>query len=99
MKKILQAIDKALEMGFRLKINMVPMKNLNEEQIITLLDFCLARNIECRYIELMKMGHIKTVFEKLFISMKELLEIISQKYDFQKSDAPVDSVAKDLRLR
>ena len=42
----------------------------------------------------MKMGHIKTVFEKLFISMKELLEIISQKYDFQKSDAPVDSVAQ-----
>ena len=56
------------------------------------LDFCLERNIECRYIELMKMGHIKTVFEKLFISMKELLEIISQKYDFQKSDKfPVDS--------
>ena len=44
------------------------------------------------------MGHIKTVFEKLFISMKELLEIISQKYDFQKSDAPVDSVAQRFEI-
>ena len=98
LKKILQAIEKALEMGFRIKINMVPMKNLNEEQIITLLDFCLERNIECRYIELMKMGHIKNVFEKFFISMKELLEIISQKYDFQKSDAPMDSVAQRFEI-
>ena len=94
----MQAIEKALEMGFRIKINMVPMKNLNEEQIITLLDFCLERNIECRYIELMKMGHIKNVFEKFFISMKELLEIISQKYDFQKSDAPMDSVAQRFEI-
>ncbi len=98
LKRVLSAIDKALEMGFRLKINMVPMKNLNEEHIIPLLDFCLARNIECRYIELMKMGHIKNVFESFFISMDELLEKISQKYHFQKSDAPIDSVAQKFEI-
>ncbi len=99
LDRVLRAIDKALEMGFFLKINMVPMKNLNEEQIVTLLDFCLERNIECRYIELMKMGHIKNVFEKFFISMEELLEKISQKYHFQKRDAPIDSVAQRFEIK
>lgn len=99
MSKILNALEKASEIGFSLKINVVPMKSINEDQILPLLDFCLQRNIECRYIELMQMGHInKKVFEKYFISMQEILMQISTKYQFHKIETDVSATAQKFQI-
>ena len=85
LAKVLSAVERARQLGFALKINVVLMKSLNEHQILPLLDFCLQRNIECRYIELMQMGHInKTLFDRYFLSMPEILKTIASKYNFNR---------------
>ena len=98
LKKVLQAIEKALQKGFSIKINVVPMKLLNDNQILPLLDFCLENKIECRYIELMKMGHLGPVFNKYFISMEQILAEIKTKYKIKKATAPLDSVAQRFEI-
>jgi cyclic pyranopterin phosphate synthase len=84
-----------LEDGIKVKINMVPLRTQNQADVLTMLDYCLERGIELRYIELMRMGHLAkgSGFQADFLSMEALLDIISEKYEFARTDAPYDSTA------
>ena len=92
---VLTGIEQSLALGISVKINMVPLRTRNVDQIIPLLDYCLERGIELRYIELMRMGHLKDSarFERDFISMQHILSLISRHYTFVRTDAPFDSTA------
>ena len=81
--------------GLRVKMNMVPMRSSNHEQILPMLDYCLERDIELRYIELMNMGHLRASnqYQVDFIGMDEILEMIDRHYEFTRTDAPYDSTA------
>lgn len=95
LETVLAGIEAMLDLGIKLKINMVPVKTKNADDILPLLDFCLERNIELRYIELMRMGHLlhSSAFQADFLSMAELLDTIRSKYEFERTDAPYDSTA------
>ena len=92
---VLEGIEGALAEGMKVKVNTVPIRSSNQDQILPLLDFCLDRDIELRFIELMNMGHLKRnkLYEREFIGMDDLLVTIGQKYTIQKSHAPMDSTA------
>jgi|TARA_B100000959_G_scaffold95275_3_gene101074 cyclic pyranopterin phosphate synthase len=95
-----KGIDSMLDAGIRVKINMVPLRSQNAGEIIPMLDYCLDRNIELRYIELMRMGHLLqgNSFQQDFISMESLLDEISTKYEFARTDAPYDSTAARFEI-
>jgi len=95
LKTVLAGMDAMLDAGIKLKVNMVPLRSKNANQVVPLLDYCLARGIELRYIELMQMGHLlgSNAFQQDFLSMEALLDMISGKYEFARTDAPYDSTA------
>lgn len=95
LQTVLAGIDRMAEAGVRVKINMVPLRSANGDQILPLLDYCLERGFELRYIELMKMGHLRAgnQFARDFMGMDELLEIIGSRYEYARTDAPFDSTA------
>jgi len=97
---VLRGIDKAVEAGVKLKINMVPLKQHNTDQVVPMLEYCLERGIELRYIELMKMGHLASgdEYRQEFWSMKSLLDQISTQYDYAPTHAPVDSTAVRFQI-
>ena len=80
VSKIIDGIDKALELGMEVKLNCVVMKGVNEDQIIPLLDFAGQRRISIRFLELMNMGHINESHSHYFYSQEEILKNISSKY-------------------
>ncbi len=82
LKDVLEGIDKALEVGFKVKINMVPLKGINEDEIIDILDFCKKRDIEVRFIEYMENITAKAGLKGLL--GKEILEHIKKKYEIKK---------------
>lgn len=92
---VLNGIDRMLEGGLRVKVNMVPMRRVNESQIVPMLEYCRERGIELRFIELMNMGHLRSsnMYQQQFFSMEEILELISKQYTFSRTDAPFDSTA------
>ncbi len=53
---VLEAIDKTLAAGIRLKLNCVPCRELNEEELPELARFARDREVDVRYIELMPVG-------------------------------------------
>ena len=96
LSKVLGGIESALKAGIKIKINMVPMISKNYSEILPMLEYCLERNMELRYIELMRMGHLATAnsFARDFVSMASILDKIGEMYDFQRIDAPHDSTAQ-----
>ena len=92
---VLEGLELLRAAGLRIKINMVPMRTQNADQIMPMLDYCLERGFELRFIELMSMGHLRSgnQFQRDFLGMEEILETISQHYEFTRTDAPYDSTA------
>ncbi len=97
---VLEGIRLAQEAGLRIKINMVPMRRVNDDQILPLLDYCLERDIELRFIELMNMGHLQSnpVFEAQFFGMDDILTLIGSRYEYARADAPFDSTAARFEI-
>ena len=95
LQTVLSGIDAILDAGIKVKINMVPLRSQNANEIVSMLDYCLDRGIELRFIELMRMGHLVNGngFQKDYLSMQSLLDKIGAKYEFARTEAPYDSTA------
>lgn len=57
LAQVLKGIDKALEVGLGVKINMVPLKGINDDEILDIIKYCRERNIKVRFIEYMENRH------------------------------------------
>jgi cyclic pyranopterin phosphate synthase len=53
LETVLKGVESMVDLGLRIKINMVPMRSQNFHDILPMLDYCLDRGIELRFIELM----------------------------------------------
>ncbi|MBD9631253.1 GTP 3',8-cyclase MoaA [Pseudomonas sp. PDM19] len=93
---VLKGLDEARAAGLKIKLNMVPLRGQNLDQVVLLLDYCLEHGFELRFIELMRMGHLArdpNGFSQQFIGMAELLELIGERHPYIQADAPVDATA------
>ena len=79
--KVLEGIDKAMEVGLGIKINMVPLKGINDGEILDLLEFARERGIRIRFIEYMENAHAGEIRGLLG---KEILEEIKKRYTIRK---------------
>jgi GTP 3',8-cyclase len=80
LKGVLEGIEAALKVGLKVKINMVPMKGLNSEEIIDVLEYCKERDMTVRFIEYMQNAHAAADIKGMKSS--ELLTHIKEHYDF-----------------
>ena len=80
LKNVLDGVDEALAVGLKVKVNMVPMKGVNDEEILSLLEYCKERGMTIRFIEYMQNAHADENIQGL--KSDELLSIIGKKYTF-----------------
>lgn len=93
LQTVLNGIEQARLAGMSIKINMVPMRGSNLDQVMPMLAFCLEQGYELRFIELMRMGHLAQhaeVFRSQFVGQRELLALIAERYAFTQSEAAQD---------
>ncbi len=81
LSNVLAGIDEALRVGLKVKINMVPMKGLNDGEILDVLEYCKDREISVRYIEYMENVHAMVDIKGM--NSDELLSIIGEKYSLE----------------
>ncbi len=101
LSKTLAGVEKAKENHLFVKVNMVPVKNVNEDEIISLLDYCLEMGFELRYIELMQMGHLsdRDKYLKKLIPIDTVFNIIKQKYTYEPATISGDSTACRYKIK
>ncbi|QXH53024.1 radical SAM protein [Pseudomonas fakonensis] len=98
---VLDGMEQARAAGMAIKVNMVPMRGHNLDQVVPLLDYCLERGFELRFIELMRMGHLardNNAFLQQFVSLDQLLALIGQRHAFEQAQRPVDATALRYRI-
>lgn len=82
LPKVKKSIEKALEVGLGVKINCVPLKGINDGEIIDLLEYCKQRGMPIRFIEYMENSHAKDKLQGL--KAEDIKKIIAQKYSFKE---------------
>ncbi|SDP26241.1 GTP 3',8-cyclase MoaA [Pseudomonas jinjuensis] len=93
---VLKGLAEAKAAGLKIKLNMVPLRGQNLDQVLPLLDFALEQGFELRFIELMRMGHLArdaNAFHQQFVGLDELLELIAGRHSYVQADAPLDATA------
>jgi cyclic pyranopterin phosphate synthase len=80
LANVLDGVDEALKVGLKVKVNMVPMKNMNAEEIVDVLEYAKARGMTIRFIEYMENAYATAGIER--VTAKEVLEILSKEYNF-----------------
>lgn len=78
LEKVLEGIQKASDVGLKIKINCVPVKGVNDNEILDVLEFCKTKGYTVRFIEFMENHHAKDGAKGL--NSDEIKAIISQKY-------------------
>ncbi len=96
LKNVLKGIDAALEAGLKVKINMVPIKGLNEDEIVDVLEYSKERGMQVRFIEYMENIHAHS--DLVGMHGKEILEKIKERYSFSKIGRQGSSPAFLYRL-
>ena len=67
-QKVMQGIEEAVTSGIKVKLNTVIMKNINEDEIISLFEFAKKLDVQIRYIEFMEnIKNILNIERILFI--------------------------------
>ncbi len=80
LKNVLAGVEEALRVGLKIKVNMVPMKGVNENEIIDVLNYCKERGMTIRFIEYMENVHAAVDIKGM--NSQELLHVIGEAYSF-----------------
>ena len=82
LKNVLEGTEEALKVGFKVKINCVPLKGFNDGEIIDLLEYAKKRGLQIRFIEYMENTHANKNIKGLY--GKEIVDKIREKYEVKK---------------
>lgn len=97
LDSVLAGIDEALSIGLKVKLNTVALKGLNDDELISLLEFAKSKNIQIRFIEFMENIHAYGKLQGL--KRDEIIQILNQKYQvklIKKAEkAPVSIYSAD----
>ena len=82
LHKVLEGVEEALRVGLKVKVNMVPLKGINEDEIVDVMEYAKKRGMTIRYIEYMENVHAKSGLRGL--SGKEILSKVKERYSIRK---------------
>jgi len=106
LDKVLDGLMAARDAGLKpVKINMVAMKGLNDDEFGDMLEFCIKHDFTLRFIETMPMGTPGEEASKYYLSLDKVREQLQQEYNLVPGYMPGGGPARyyqvngtDLRI-
>jgi cyclic pyranopterin phosphate synthase len=80
LTQVLEGIAAAKARGFAIKINMVALKALNEDEIVPMLDWCVDQGFDLSLIETMPLGEIDDDRTDRFLPLTAARAMIEDRY-------------------
>ena len=80
LAKVLDGIEAGKQAGFAIKINMVALKGLNEDEIAPMLDWCGAQGFDLSLIETMPLGQIDDDRMDRFLPLTDVKAALDARY-------------------
>lgn len=95
--QVMQNINLMLEMQLHVKINVVVMKGLNENEICDFIAWTKDTPVHVRFIEFMPFSGNKWTSNQVF-TWQEILAAAAQKFDFQPLEGKANDTAKRYQV-
>jgi GTP 3',8-cyclase len=80
LNKVLRGIQKASELGLKIKINTVVIRNWNDDEIINFVKFAKDTGLTVRFIEFMPLDGSGIWNNNLVVTKKEIIKIIETNF-------------------
>lgn len=80
LDRVLDGIAAAKDVGFRIKINMVALKGLNDQEILPMLEWCAEQGFDLSLIETMPLGMIDEDRTDRFLPLTQVQDELSARY-------------------
>jgi GTP 3',8-cyclase len=96
--KVWQNFQQALELGFKVKLNMVVMKGENEDEVIEFAKMSAHPNVHIRFIEFMPFEGNSWHWEKV-IPSEEILNRIQHAFEIEKLTDKPNSTSKAWQIK
>jgi cyclic pyranopterin phosphate synthase len=91
--EVFDAIVEAKERGFNVKLNVVMIRGVNDDEILDFVKFSGDYDIEVRFLELMRIGQVSAKENHKYISADEILGRIKENYGIQSANVAYDSTS------
>ncbi len=99
LAQVLKGIDAAQAAGLKVKINAVALKDFNEDELITMTEWCASRDIALTWIEVMPMGDLGNEDRVgQYWSLKDLRRQLAQHYTLTELSERTGGPARYVRL-
>ncbi len=80
LPRVLAGIDRAVAVGFRVKLNAVAIKGLTEPDIVPLVRFARERNMEVRFIEFMPLDSQELWSLDRVLTADDMIAVLSREF-------------------
>lgn len=100
LDKVIDGLMAAKQAGLHpIKINMVVMKDINDDEVEDMVAFCLEHDFTLRFIETMPIGDTGRTATDHFISLDVIKERLQQAYDLEPGMMPGGGPARYMRVK
>ena len=96
--RVLANIEQAIDKGLHVKLNMVVMRGVNDDELLRFVELTRDRNVHVRFIEFMPFAGNKWGRERVY-TYAEMLGHIGSAHAIEKLDDDVHSTAKAYRVK
>jgi cyclic pyranopterin phosphate synthase len=98
LTRVLDGIAAATAAGIAIKINMVALKDLNDDEIATMLAWCVDLGHDLSLIETMPLGAIDEDRADRFVPLTAVFEQLSERYDLTRDSLSTGGPARYWRV-
>ncbi|WP_040948837.1 GTP 3',8-cyclase MoaA, partial [Gorillibacterium massiliense] len=98
VKKVLNSIDACIAAGLDpIKLNVVLMKGMNDDEIGDFLHLTMETNLHVRFIEYMPIGHHDQMWKSLYLPLQRVFEVCEEKrWSYQAIDSVKGNGPSDM---
>jgi cyclic pyranopterin phosphate synthase len=99
LDKVLAGLEAAKQAGFTpIKINMVVMKGVNDDEVEAMVAFCLDNGFTLRFIETMPMGATGQNASDQYVDLQEIKARLAESYDLVPGVMPGGGPARYVQV-
>ncbi len=97
--KVMAGLMTAKQAGFKpIKINMVAMQGINDDEIEDMVEFCIEHDFTLRFIETMPMGDTGRQASEHYLDLKQVKQRLSERYELIPGTMPGGGPARYVQI-
>lgn len=96
--KVMAGIDAAEKAGLSIKINMVAMRGINDDEIVPMIRWAHGRGFGATLIESMPLGDVALDRHDVYLPLRELHEELSQTFSMTRLDSRTGGPARYFQV-